>query len=213
MDFGMVLDRTTNAVPITEFGCLEDEECPQEKKIQTWEPINYIPMMYVYKASSVGGPLLVRKNDFMTQGLFRTEMYCPTEEYDETDSRNSFAHEYSIRVWNSGADVGLYSANWTAVQRLGPRKEAVGPENTDARMRMLQRNALLYEMYPATHHLKGTELAVTLTMALKKGWHLWLNIMNSQSLRSGQVTTNEDRLKSAHALATLNHAVKMAKSF
>ena len=24
----------------------------------------------------------------------------------------------------------------------------------DARMRMLQRNALLYELYPTTHHLK-----------------------------------------------------------
>ena len=45
----------------------------------------------------------------------------------------------------------------------------------------------------------------------QQGWHLWLSIMNSQSLRSGEVTTNEDRLKSAHALATLNHAVKMVR--
>ena len=81
------------------------------------------------QASSVGGPLLVRKNDFMTQGLFRTEMHCPTEEYDEMDGRNSFAHEYSMRVWNSGADVGLYSANWTAVQRMSPQKAAADPDN------------------------------------------------------------------------------------
>jgi len=77
----------------------------------------------------------------MVHGLFRTEMHCPTDEYDEVDSRNSFAHEYSIRVWDSGADVGLYSANWTGIARqsstpktdpaIDPRRELVGlPENS-----------------------------------------------------------------------------------
>lgn len=64
----------------------------------------------------------------------------------------------------------------------------------------------------AAAHKHGTKPKEIPFISLLQGWRVWVPILNGDTLRSGHVNTNESRMKSAHALATLNLAFKVVSN-
>ncbi|KAK3233927.1 hypothetical protein CYMTET_55799 [Cymbomonas tetramitiformis] len=167
LDLGSINDPRHNLIMGPKYGPKPME--PSELK-KCCDPIVHrekksnVPFMYMYKVNA--GPLIARRDVFLSTGMFHTSFSCAGE------PGIGFDYEYSIRMWNEGYRTGIYYSGFTfGIGDSGSSGTHVSLQGAMRSRNELHNNLQLFKMFKI-HHKGGTAMTLDALAELRppKKW-------------------------------------------
>merc|ERR1712139_378138 len=150
-------------------------------KLNSVDPGTGARFMYMYKVNE--GPLALRRSRFLALGGLNRNLSCPGS------SGIEFDHEYAIRSWRVGYQVGLTDLAFThgAADKTGGASKSGTRANKKvfAARRNAERanNAQLYKIHKGFHHKTGTKLAMSAGKQLALLRKVWVPGITAEEMK------------------------------